>query len=182
MATLDQIIHAKAIEIGKLALSATTAAGSGHPTTALSLAHLTAVLMYRVMRWDPKRPRAPEAERLVLLAASGYMVHCCLDAAQALGQGGIAAGVVDAYCLPLDREALLQRAREAGAPILTVEDNYIGGLASKLAEAAAASTSPRVSSLVVGNLPKSGRTAEDVLAYVHLSNAAIVEAARALAG
>lgn len=38
MATLDQIIHAKAIEIGKLAVRAATAAGSGHPTTALSLA------------------------------------------------------------------------------------------------------------------------------------------------
>ncbi len=58
MATPDQIIHAKAIEIGKLAVRATTAAGSGHPTTALSLAHLMAVLMYRVMRWDPERPRA----------------------------------------------------------------------------------------------------------------------------
>ena len=53
-----QAIHAKAIELGKLALRATTSAGSGHPTTALSLAHLIAVLMYRVMRWDPIHPDA----------------------------------------------------------------------------------------------------------------------------
>jgi transketolase len=56
MATLEQILHAKAIEIGKLAVRATTDAGSGHPTSALSLAHLTTVLMCRIMRWDPKHP------------------------------------------------------------------------------------------------------------------------------
>jgi transketolase len=47
--TPDQAVQAKAIALGKLALRATTSAGSGHPTTALSLAHLIAVLMYRVM-------------------------------------------------------------------------------------------------------------------------------------
>ncbi len=121
--------------------------------------------------------------RKVLLAATGYMVHRCLEAAQVLAQGGIAAGVIDAYCLPLDRQALLERARRAAAPILAVEDNYIGGLASELAEAAAAEMdAPRVASLVVGNFPKSGRSAEDVLAYVHLSTADIVDAARTLAG
>jgi transketolase len=128
--------------------------------------------------------REPSAgRRPVLLAASGYMVHNCLQAAQMLNQGGIGAGVVDCYSLPLDRAALLERAQQAGAPILTVEDNYTGGLASELAEAAAAETNaPRVRSLVVRNFPKSGRTADDVLDYVHLSTATIVEAARALAG
>ena len=127
--------------------------------------------------------REPGSRRPVLLAASGYMVHRCLEAAQMLDQGGIAAGVIDAYCLPLDRAALLERARQAAAPILTVEDNYLGGLASELAEAAAAEPgAPRVASLVVRNFPKSGRTADEVLAYVHLSTAAIVDAARALAG
>jgi transketolase len=59
-------LHAKSIQLGKLALEATTAAGSGHPTTALSLAHVTTVLMYRVMRWDPSEPDAPGSDRLVL--------------------------------------------------------------------------------------------------------------------
>ncbi len=45
MTTTEQAIQAEAIEIGKLAVRAITSAGSGHPTTALSLAHLTAVLM-----------------------------------------------------------------------------------------------------------------------------------------
>jgi transketolase len=43
----------------------TTQAGSGHPSTALSLVHLTTALMYRVMRYDPKNPWHPGSDRLV---------------------------------------------------------------------------------------------------------------------
>src|ERR1700744_397652 len=68
MADLTHIVHAKAIELGRLAIRATTAAGSGHPTTALSLAHLVTVLMYRVMRWTPAQPDNPGSDRLVLKA------------------------------------------------------------------------------------------------------------------
>jgi transketolase len=50
MTDLTRLLNAKAIDLGRLTIRATTAAGSGHPTTALSLAHLVAVLMYRVMR------------------------------------------------------------------------------------------------------------------------------------
>ncbi len=46
MTTPTKALQAKAIALGKLAVRATTSAGSGHPTTALSLAHLVAVLMY----------------------------------------------------------------------------------------------------------------------------------------
>jgi transketolase len=66
MADRTRLIHAKAIELGRLAIRATTAAGSGHPTTALSLAPLVAVLMYRVMRWTPADPDNPGCDRLVL--------------------------------------------------------------------------------------------------------------------
>jgi transketolase len=59
-------IHAKAIDLTKLAIEMTTAAGSGHPTSAASLAHLVAVLMYHHMRYDPKRPELKTADRLVL--------------------------------------------------------------------------------------------------------------------
>ena len=52
MARDDAAVHAKAIALAKLAVRATTAAGSGHPPRALSLAHLIAALMYHTMRWD----------------------------------------------------------------------------------------------------------------------------------
>jgi transketolase len=45
---------------------ATTAAGSGHPTSAASVADLTAALFFAAMRFDPERPRAPESDRFVL--------------------------------------------------------------------------------------------------------------------
>jgi hypothetical protein len=60
-----------------------------------------------------------------------------------------------------------------------VEDSYVGGISREIAEAAAASGDrPRV--LAVRNIPKSGRTADDVLANVHLSVAEIVQAAKSL--
>lgn len=66
----------------------------------------------------------------------------------------------------------------ADGTLVTVEDTYRGGLGSELAEAAASYVdAPRVRSLCVANMPKSGRTPEDVLAYVHLSVQDIVDEA-----
>src|SRR5256885_1380230 len=62
----ESAVNKKAIEIGKLSVEMTTAAGSGHPSTALSLTHLVTVLMYHQMRWDPKDPWNPTSDRLVL--------------------------------------------------------------------------------------------------------------------
>jgi transketolase len=115
----------------------------------------------------------------IVLAASGYMVHSCLDAAAELERRGVAAAVVDAYALPLDTGPILQM----GPAILAVEDNYTGGLGSELAEASAALAAPvTVESLRVRRLPKSGRSADDVLGYVGLSVPKIVDAAERLAG
>jgi transketolase len=121
-------------------------------------------------------------ERLaIVLVATGYLVHSCLSAAEALQQRGVTATVVDAYALPLDTAPLLALARDADAPILTAEDNYVGGVGSEIAEAAAVSGAGiRTCTLAVRNFPKSGRTPDDVLAYVHLSVAEIVQAAENL--
>jgi transketolase len=130
---------------------------------------------YKVVR------RAESDRPAIVLAGTGYLVHSCLKAAEALQPLGIAATVIDAYALPLDAAPVLGLARSAGAPILTVEDSYVGGIGSEIAEAAAASgDGPRVCMLAVRNIPKSGRTPDDVLAYVHLSVAEIVQAAKTL--
>jgi transketolase len=124
--------------------------------------------------------RAGTERPALILVGTGYLVHSCLDAAEALREHGIAATVIDAYALPLDAAPVLALARNAGAPILTVEDSYVGGIGSELAEAAASGDGPRIRMLAVRNIPKSGRQAEDVLAYVHLSVAEIVQAAENL--
>jgi transketolase len=47
-------------------IRATTAAGSGHPTTCQSAADLMAALFFGEMRFDPKNPQHPLADRLVM--------------------------------------------------------------------------------------------------------------------
>ncbi|GAF92654.1 unnamed protein product, partial [marine sediment metagenome] len=56
----------KVIKLGKQIVKMCTAAGSGHPSSALSLLQITTALMYRVMRYDPKDPWNTAADRLVL--------------------------------------------------------------------------------------------------------------------
>jgi transketolase len=126
--------------------------------------------------------RRPVEPATVVLVASGYLVHSCLEAAVELEQRGVVAAVVDAYALPLDAEPILALTRTTRASILAVEDNYVGGVGSELAEASAALAAPvTVESLGVRRLPKSGRTADDVLGYVGLSVAEIAAAAERLA-
>jgi transketolase len=47
-------------------IRATTAAGSGHPTTCMSAAELMAALFFAEMRFDPKNAQHPESDRLVM--------------------------------------------------------------------------------------------------------------------
>lgn len=81
--SFEAAVHAQAIELGKLSLEMTAAAGSGHPTTALSLAHLTTVLMFHTMRWSPEYPDYPTSDRLVL--SEGHGVPIVYAAACELG-------------------------------------------------------------------------------------------------
>jgi transketolase len=123
--------------------------------------------------------RAAAGAKRIVLTACGYMVHSCLKAADTLAkQHRIEATVVDAYSLPLDCAPILALAGPDDT-IITVEDNYVGGVGSELAEAAAGAegAAPHIQSLCVHNIPKSGRTPDDVLGYVHLSLAEIVAVA-----
>ena len=86
-------VNAKAVQLGKLAVEMTTAAGSGHPSSSLSLAHLVTVLMYHQMRWDPKDPWNPRSDRLVL--SEGHAVPIIYAAYTDLG-GMIGRGRADA--------------------------------------------------------------------------------------
>lgn len=81
--SFEAAVHAQAIELGKLSLEMTAAAGSGHPTTALSLAHITTVLMFHTMRWSPEYPDYPTSDRLVL--SEGHAVPIVYAAACELG-------------------------------------------------------------------------------------------------
>src|SRR3954462_8791603 len=45
---------------------ATSASGTGHPTTCMSMADLTAALFFAEMRFEPNNPHNPDADRFVL--------------------------------------------------------------------------------------------------------------------
>ena len=59
-------ISKKALSLAKLVLKMTTRAGSGHPSTSLSLVHIITTLMYNVMRYDLQNPWNIANDRLVL--------------------------------------------------------------------------------------------------------------------
>jgi transketolase len=65
----DGLIHALEDVATRLRIDsvrATTAAGSGHPTSCASAADVVAAVFFDVMRFDPERPRAIESDRFVL--------------------------------------------------------------------------------------------------------------------
>ncbi|MGD8452163.1 MAG: transketolase [Phycisphaerae bacterium] len=76
-------MHRKAADLGKLVVRMTALAGSGHPSSALSLAHVVTALMYRRMRYDPANPWHATADRLVL--SEGHAVPIVYAAYADLG-------------------------------------------------------------------------------------------------
>jgi transketolase len=81
--SFEAAVHAQAIEIDRLSLEMTAAAGSGHPTSSMSIAHLVTVLMFHTMRWSPDYPTYPTSDRLVL--SEGHAVPAVYAAAAKLG-------------------------------------------------------------------------------------------------
>ncbi len=81
--SFEAAVHAQAIELCKLSLDMCAASGSGHPTTAMSLSHITTMLMFHTMRWSPEHPDYPTSDRLVL--SEGHAVPIVYAACAKLG-------------------------------------------------------------------------------------------------
>src|SRR5690348_10109947 len=65
-ATLIEILQDKATRLRIDSIRATTAAGSGHPTSCASAAEIVSALFFSVMRYDPKQPHSPANDVFVL--------------------------------------------------------------------------------------------------------------------
>ncbi len=76
-------VESRLTQIGKNIVGMTTAAGSGHPSSALSLAHLVSSLLFKNMRFDPADPWNPGNDRLVL--SEGHSVPVVYAAYAELG-------------------------------------------------------------------------------------------------
>ncbi len=74
----------------------------------------------------------------VTIAATGYMVHVALEAAELLAAEGISAEVINIHTIkPLDTELLAASAKKTGAVVTAEEHNVIGGLGGAVCEALA---------------------------------------------
>src|SRR5579871_3561962 len=65
-ASTIEAIKQKARRLSILSMMATTAAGSGHPTSCMSAAELVAGTFFYAMKFDPKNPNSPTSDRFVL--------------------------------------------------------------------------------------------------------------------
>ena len=71
----------------------------------------------------------------VTIAATGFMVHVALEAAELLAAEGIDARVLNIHTVkPIDSELLIKAAKETGAIVTAEEHNVIGGFGSAVAE------------------------------------------------
>lgn len=114
--------------------------------------------------------------RDVLLCASGYMVHEANKALDALDKAGVSATLVDLYSLPFDEDKLLDIANANGGYIVTIEDNYGGGIGSAVADALTASgDSFTLRQMFVRRIPKSAKTPEEVLKMCSITSEDIVK-------
>lgn len=76
-------VESRLVEISKNIVRMTTAAGSGHPSSALSLVHIVSTLMFKRMRFDPADPWNAGNDRLVL--SEGHAVPVVYAAYAELG-------------------------------------------------------------------------------------------------
>lgn len=71
----------------------------------------------------------------VAIISAGFMVHLALEAAVVLKDIGIEAKVIDMHTIkPIDKELIVESAKETGAVVTAEEHNIIGGLGGAVAE------------------------------------------------
>lgn len=108
--------------------------------------------------------------RDILLVATGYMVHEANKALDLLDKAGISATLVDAYSIPFDAEKMLDLANENGGYVVTIEDNYGGGLGSAMADALTQSGDAfTLEQMYVKRIPKSAKTPQEMMKMCEIS-------------
>lgn len=106
----------------------------------------------------------------VAIVACGEMVKPAKDAAKLLGQEGISVRVLDMYCVkPLDREAVIETAKNVKA-IVTVEEHApFGGLGSMVAQVVGEHCPKKVVTLSLPDAPVITGTSKEVFDHYGLN-------------
>ena len=116
------------------------------------------------------------------ILATGYMVHLGKQAVAELANQGIRAGLVDCYSFPVKSQTVVEASNSGSGKLLSLEDNYTGGLGSAVAEIVAGMNNCKLECMYLSRFPKSGKNADDILDYVGLGLKNVVARAGALAG
>jgi transketolase len=114
-----------AAQLGVDSIRSTTAAGSGHPTSSLSAAHLVAVLFAEHLRTNVDDPRNPANDRFVL--SKGHAAPVLYAALKAIG------AIDDAVLLSLRRLGSAIQGHPAPSPELPWVEAATGSLGQGLA-------------------------------------------------
>jgi len=98
------------------------------------------------------------AQDQVLLIGGGVTLYEALNAAKEMEKSGVNARVLDPFTVkPLDREAIINNAKQCGGRIVVVEDHYReGGLGEAVLSAVADQRNIIVKHLFVPAVPRSG--------------------------
>jgi transketolase len=120
-----QLWNDLAAQLGVDSIRSTTAAGSGHPTSSLSAAHLVAVLFAEHLRTDVDDPRNPANDRFVL--SKGHAAPVLYAALKAIG------AIDDAALLSLRRFGSPIQGHPAPSPELPWVEAATGSLGQGLA-------------------------------------------------
>lgn len=112
----------------------------------------------------------------VAIIACGEMVLYAKKASEILKEKGISATVLDMYCVkPLDKDAVIDAARNARAVVTVEEHSPIGGLGSMVAQVVAANCPKKCITMALPDAPVVTGTSKEVFEYYHLNGEGIAK-------
>ncbi len=117
----------------------------------------------------------------IAIIACGEMVLYAKQAAEILKGKGISATVVDMYCVkPIDKDAVIEAAKNAKAVISVEEHSPLGGLGSMVAQIVAENCPKKCVTLALPDAPVVTGTSKEVFAYYKLTGEGIAAKAEEL--
>ncbi|HBL98394.1 TPA: transketolase [Candidatus Dependentiae bacterium] len=115
---------------------------------------------------------------VVCIVAAGITVFEALKAYDLLAREGIAARIIDCYCIkPLPTKALQKALSQCKGRLVTVEDHYREGGMGEAIVYEVRNTIEKATCLAVAKLPRSGQP-DELMAYEHIDASAILDAAK----
>ena len=117
----------------------------------------------------------------VAIIACGEMVRPAVDAADLLAIEGIHATVLDMYCVkPLDKNAIIEAARNAKVVISVEEHSPFGGLGSMVAQVVGENCPRKTVTMALPDAPVITGTSPQVFEYYGLTGEGIAKKAKEL--